>query len=106
MGGLVFDNIKRMNHFSLLFAFLILPFTAKSVLGDEGTYPEVLFSNSVLSGNFGHSLISYSGFSWVENVKGRMPLSDTLFFTPGNSLSLKYTSSIQGHWEASVNFPG
>lgn len=70
------------------------------------TYPEVLFANSVLSGNYGYSLVSYSGFSWVENVKGRAPLSDTLNFTPGNALSLKYTSSLRGQWEFSVFYPG
>lgn len=70
------------------------------------SYPEVLFSNGGMPGNYGHSLVAYSGFSWVENVKGRVPLTDTLFFTPGNSLSLKYTSSIRGHWELSIYYPG
>lgn len=84
-----------------VFIFLGLPLGA--VKADD--YPEVLFSNSVMSGNYGHSLVAYSGFSWVENVKGRVPLADTLYFTPGNSLSLKYTSSIRGLWELSVYYP-
>src|SRR5690606_3167637 len=84
-----------------VFIFLGLPLGA--VKADD--YPEVLFSNSVMPGNYGHSLVAYSGFSWVENVKGRVPLADTLYFTPGNSLSLKYTSSIRGLWELSVYYP-
>lgn len=68
-------------------------------------YSRVLFDNSVLPGNYGYSQVSYSGFSWVENVKGRMPLVDSLSFTPNNALSLKYTSSIRGLWEATVFFP-
>lgn len=68
-------------------------------------YSRVLFDDSVLPGNYGYSLVSYSGYSWVENVKGRMPLVDTVSFTPPNALSLKYTSSIRGLWEAAIYFP-
>src|SRR5690606_21750983 len=32
-------------------------------------------------------------------------LVDSLSFTPSNALSLKYTSSIRGLWEATVFFP-
>src|SRR5690606_3919500 len=31
-------------------------------------------------------------------------ISDTLFFTPGNALSLKYLSQAEGHWETTVNY--
>ncbi len=68
-------------------------------------YSQVLFANSVLPGNYGYSLVSYSGFSWVENVKGKIPLIDTISFTPRNALSLKYTSSIRGSWESAIYFP-
>jgi hypothetical protein len=64
-----------------------------------------VFENSVLSGNYGYSLVSYTGYSWVENVKGRLPLSDSIHFTPPNALSLKYTSSLYGNWETNVYFP-
>jgi len=84
----------------IIFSFLML-----NTLAYSQNFSRVLFDNSVLSGNYGYSLVSYSGYSWVENVKGRMSLVDTLSFTPHNSLSLKYTSSIRGMWEASVFFP-
>src|SRR5690606_18252017 len=45
--------------------------------------------------------------SWVENVAARVPVSDTVFFTPGNALSLKYKSVSNGTWQAQVNYsPG
>lgn len=69
------------------------------------TYPEVLFENSILGGNYSYSQVNYSAGSWVENVKGRLPVSDSVFFTPGNALSLKYRSVANGNWRVRVNFP-
>lgn len=66
------------------------------------TYPEVVFSNSLVSGAYAKSHVKYSGRSWVENVKGNLLVSDTLFYTPGNSLSLKYISQYDGDWRADV----
>lgn len=82
---------------------LVLCFTMFKI--HAHTYPNVLFENSVMPGSYGHSLVSYSGFSWVENVKGHIPLSDSVFFTPRNSISLKYTSSTMGKWEVQLNYP-
>lgn len=58
-----------------------------------------------MTGNYAYSLVSYSGMSWVENVKGHVPLSDSIFFTPGNSISLKYSSSYRGFWETTIFYP-
>lgn len=83
---------------SLLFAFM-------NTIASTDDYRNVLFGSSVMNGNYGYSVVSYSGMSWVENVKGRIPLSDSVWFTPSNALSLKYASSDRGHWEVAVNFP-
>ncbi|WP_257667772.1 glucoamylase family protein [Parapedobacter tibetensis] len=84
---------------SLLFFFIaIAPISAD-------TYPEVLFENSVLGGNYINSQIHYDGMSWVENVGGKFPISDSIFFTPGNSLSLKYTSAENSDWRARICYP-
>ncbi|WP_262249478.1 glucoamylase family protein [Parapedobacter soli] len=69
------------------------------------TYPGVLFENSVLKGNYMHSHAVHGGRSWVENVAGRLPVSDSVFFTPGNSLLLKYYSADGGEWSAQIAFP-
>ncbi|MCA5005536.1 glucoamylase family protein [Sphingobacterium bovistauri] len=68
------------------------------------TYPEVVFDNSIVKGSYAKSNVIYSGNSWVENINKHLLVSDTLFFTPGNSLSLKYLSSIDGHWTTTINY--
>lgn len=69
------------------------------------TYPNVLFENSILGGNYAYSDVTYGAGSWVENVNGRLPVSDSVFFTPGNALSLTYRSVANGNWHVQVNFP-
>ena len=76
---------------------LILPLFAKSE-----SYPEVLFDNSVINGSYAKSIAHYTGESWIQNVSYSLPVSDSLFFTPGNSLSLRYVSSVNGKREASI----
>lgn len=86
---------------TLLFLFFlkgVLPVVAD-------TYPEVLFENSILDGNYAYSEVDYGDGSWVENVAGRLPVSDSVFFTPGNALSLKYKSVPNGAWHVRINYP-
>lgn len=84
----------------MLFSWLVL---GMSALAD--TYPGVLFDNSIMRGSYAHSYVNYQGDSWVENVQCHLPVSDTLFFTPGNALSLKYTSGQSGFWHTDLFFP-
>ena len=83
----------------LLFVIAYLP-----CLLIADTYPEVVFDNSIVRGTYAKSQVSYDGQSWVENVNKHLLVSDTLFFTPGNSLSLKYLSAKYGQWEACINY--
>ncbi|WP_411972176.1 glucoamylase family protein [Sphingobacterium sp. Lzh-3] len=86
--------LKKYFYFILL---LILPTLVRSE-----SYPEVLFDNSVINGSYAKSIAHYTGESWIQNVSYSLPVSDSLFFTPGNSLSLRYVSSPNGKWEASI----
>jgi len=86
---------------TLLFLFFLKG--VLTVIAD--TYPEVLFENSILGGNYAYSGVDYSDGSWVENVAGRLPVSDSVFFTPGNALSLKYKSVANGAWHVRINYP-
>lgn len=83
----------------LILAFLLLPLY---VLGD--TYPEVIFDNSLISGSYAKSHVQYTGNSWVENVNKHLLVSDTLFFTPGNALSLKYLSAPASDWTVDIRY--
>jgi len=68
------------------------------------SYPEVVFDNSLVKGSYARSFVDYSGHSWVENVHRNLLVSDTLFFTPGNALSLRYISSQSGDWNAIIKY--
>ncbi|QBQ43058.1 hypothetical protein E2P86_10360 [Sphingobacterium psychroaquaticum] len=68
------------------------------------TYPEVIFDNSLVSGVYAKSQVQYEGSSWVENLNKHLLVSDTLFFTPGNSLSLRYRSAAEGQWRVDLRY--
>lgn len=51
------------------------------------------------------SAVYHDDHSWVENVAKRLPVSDSIFFTPGNALSLQYMSSKNGNWRVQIAFP-
>ena len=87
--------------YTFLIGFLLsLPFVFAE------SYSEVIFSHSLVKGAYAKSKVEHSGKSWIQNVNGNLPISDTLFFTPGNSLSLNYISQEEGDWSASVFYPG
>ncbi|WP_270090153.1 glucoamylase family protein [Sphingobacterium sp. SYP-B4668] len=87
--------MKYWSLFACCFFFIVTAVKAD-------TYPEVIFDNSLIGGSYAKSMVTYKGNSWVENVKKHLPVSDTLFFTPGNALSLKYFDAIDGSWEADI----
>lgn len=82
----------------ILLAFL----NCRQLIAD--TYPEVVFDNSIVNGTYAKSTVNYSEKSWVENINKHLLVSDTIFFTPGNALSLKYLSSEKGYWETTINY--
>ncbi|MFD1165257.1 glucoamylase family protein [Sphingobacterium daejeonense] len=85
-----------------LFAFILLCCFVKFAKSES--YPEVVFDNSLVKGSYARSIVNYSGDSWVENVQRNLLVSDTLFFTPGNALSLKYISSENGDWDVMIKY--
>ena len=67
-------------------------------------YDKQFFVNSIMSGNYFYSAVSYQSPSWIKNINHKLPVDDKIFFTPGNSLQLDYTSSEKGDWKAYVLF--
>lgn len=92
--------MKRILPFFIFISF----FTFAYLPTKADTYPEVIFDNSLVSGVYAKSRVHYEGNSWVENLNKHLLVSDTLFFTPGNSLSLKYKSSSQGLWRVDLRY--
>ena len=78
---------------------LLFPIT---VFTQEPLYDRIFFENSPMKGSYFYSKTSYSNDSWVKNVSGKLPVSDSIFFTPGNSLLLNYVSTPNGKWQAQL----
>lgn len=88
----------------LFFALLSLFVLHNTSTLKADTYPEVIFDNSLVSGVYARSNVDYSGNSWVENLNKHLLVSDTLFFTPGNALSLQYKSGNHGQWQVDLHY--
>jgi len=86
-----------------LYALPAMLVLSVSVLRAE-RYPEVVFDNSRVGGVYAGSRVNHSGNSWVENLNKHLLVSDTLFFTPGNALSLRYKSAPDGRWRVDLQY--
>ena len=71
----------------------------------EPEYHHVFFDNSLMEESWFYSEVSYESPSFILNVEGRLPVESNLFFTPGNSFSLNYTSRPKGQWVVKLNYP-
>jgi|GEM_PF-6831708 len=53
-------------------------------------FNRTFFDNSHMSGNYFYSDAQYQSPGWFKNESHRLPVSDKIFFSPANSLDLKY----------------
>jgi len=84
-------------YFSLLALFLVFQVKASN-------YPEVLFENSLLPKSYYYSQSTFEGKSWINHMNGHLPVSDSVFFTPGNALLLNYISGNGGLWSTTIHY--
>lgn len=87
-----------------LFVLVLMGSIATLERGYADTYPEVVFDNSLVKGIYAKSKVTYTGYSWVENLNHHLLVSDTLYFTPGNALSLQYKSAVNGEWQVDLQY--
>lgn len=71
----------------------------------EPRYHHVFFDNSLMEESWFYSKTSYESPSFILNVQGRLPVENSMFFTPGNSLQLNYTSRPEGNWTVKLENP-
>lgn len=71
---------------------------------NASTYPEVLFENSLMPKSYYYSISTFEGKSWINHMNGHLPVSDSIFFTPGNALLLNYISSEDGMWSTNIRY--
>lgn len=88
--------------YSIFFSIISLLGAVTNSYAD--TYPEVIFDNSLVNGIYAKSKVAYQGQSWVENLNNHLLVSDTLFFTPGNALSVQYKSAVDGNWHVDLQY--
>ncbi|MBR8538013.1 hypothetical protein KDU71_20760 [Carboxylicivirga sediminis] len=73
------------------------------ITGQERLYDYRFFENSNMSGPYFFSHVSYEEGSYIRNIRHKLPVSETHYFTPPNSLELNYSNG-NGFWEAAVEF--
>ena len=83
----------------LLVWVLFLSCAAK---GQEHRYDFTIFTNSRMSGNYFFSSTLQHSPSQIENSKGRLPVTEKYFSSPGNCLRLAYTNGKNGQWTARI----
>ena len=79
------------------------PFSSGSHSSSEYKYDYLFFDNSPMDGSYFYTKAGYTSPSWIKNVHNRLPVSD-IFYSPGNSLELTYTSSEGGDWYCEVQY--
>src|SRR6476620_11619330 len=68
----------------------------------EPLYDYSFFYNSRMPGSYFFSETKTSPTAHIKNVKGKLPVSNTFFHTPGNSLQLEYNNGAKGNWSAAI----
>jgi exo beta-1,2-glucooligosaccharide sophorohydrolase (non-reducing end) len=88
-----------MTKISLLVYCLLISLVSTA---QEYEYAYTLFSNSAMSGDYFFSKTKSSGGSSIRNINGKLPVNESLFHTPGNSLQLQYKNAAGGKWQATI----
>jgi hypothetical protein len=73
---------------------------ALHTVAQEPDYDVVFFANSRMSGSYFYGFTFQTAPSYIENVNDKLPVSEKYFFTPGNSLRLRYMNGDGGKWSA------
>ena len=92
------NQIIKMNKKVYILTFSVFFFLQSRA--QREVYDKQFFVNSMMSRNYFYSDVSYQSPSWIKNINHKLPVEEKIFFTPGNSLQLDYTSSEKGEWKA------
>lgn len=82
-------------------SFLFFPAAALCQVGYDH---HVAFDNSLADRSFYYSRGSLVAPSELELVDGKIPVEEKVYFTPPNSLRLKWQSRTGGDWNVTMNF--
>src|SRR5918993_1109352 len=80
-------------------------FLSAAAASQERPYGYVFFANSRMPGDYFFSQVSSAGNASIRNKDGKLPVSDSVYSTPGNSLLLEFVNGTEGYWKATVFKP-
>lgn len=89
-----------MKHITL---FIALLFSA-GLQATESLYDYTFFENSMMKGNYFYSKVDYTSPSWIKHAGHRLPVNESVCFTPGNALELTYISAPGGDWYSEIQY--
>jgi exo beta-1,2-glucooligosaccharide sophorohydrolase (non-reducing end) len=84
------------------FLLTIIILVTARLTAQEYQYDYTFFANSSMPGSWFFSRVDAIPNSVVKNVDGKLPVSDLIFHTPGNSLELTCSNSPGGSWRAVI----
>lgn len=73
-----------------------------TVHAQEHLYDYTLFTNSRIGGNYFYSKTSFQSPSFIKNENQRLPVSTTVYHTPGTALQLEYVNGLKGNWMTTI----
>lgn len=96
--------MNRYRGFYILQIPLLLAFGLISLIASAQEYQYVysLFNNSPMTGEYFYSRTSTGNETALKNIRGKIPVNDSFFHTPGNSLELTFRNSSESNWQAVI----
>ena len=94
--------IFRLKNNELMKQLLLYCFLASNTYARAHLDDYTFFTNSRMTGNYLFSKISFQSPSFIKNGNQRLPISTTIFHTPGNALQLEYVNGKKGNWRAMI----
>jgi exo beta-1,2-glucooligosaccharide sophorohydrolase (non-reducing end) len=76
--------------------------SAIACLAQEPLYDLTIFTNSRMEKNYFPSLVEVTAPSSITTIQSKLPVSTTVFHTPGNSLQLEYVNGKGGKWKTGI----
>ncbi|MDO9374826.1 MAG: glucoamylase family protein [Ferruginibacter sp.] len=79
---------------------VLLTLVSGSALAKEPLNNYSFFHNSRMTGHYFYTKVI--GAANVNNIQDKLPVSELIFHTPGNSLQLAYTNQAGSQWQATI----
>lgn len=103
--------MKHVSLFTALCALFLFPAAglplaslANGLQAAERPYDYIFFENSLMKGDYFYSEAHYTSPSWIKHARHRLPVNESVSYTPGNALELTYVSATGGDWYSEIQY--